>query len=169
MDFIFEWVNQEYAKRFWQMDGRPIRQLQQTYEYILLSDFAQSFVALLHDAPVCQVDVYHALQDEVSLLYDAQEGDYGVHFLMAPYTRPISSLSSCVFQTFLEFFFSYTEVNRIIGEPDADNVHANRLVRKLGFCFQKQVSMSYKTANLYICTNDSFNAAISPQQEHLME
>ena len=27
IDIIYEWVNEEYAKRFWQMDGKPIHQL----------------------------------------------------------------------------------------------------------------------------------------------
>ena len=169
VEFIFDWVNQEYAKRFWQMDGRPKQQLRETYKYILSSDFAQSFVALLHGTPVAQLDVYHALQDEVSLLYDAQKGDYGVHFLMAPNKRPISSLSSCVFQSFIEFLFTYNEVQRIIGEPDAENQHANKLVKRLGFQFQKQITMSYKTANLYFCTRDNFHAAILPEQEYSNE
>ena len=166
IELIYNWVNQEYAKRFWQMDGRPIDQLKETYQYIMLSDFAQSYLALLDNVPICQLDVYHALQDEVSLFYNAQEGDYGVHLLMAPNKKKISNLTIHVFQTFLEYFFSHSEVKRIVGEPDAANMNANKLVKTLGFQFQHKIAMSYKTANFYTCTRDNFHAAINTPETH---
>lgn len=159
--FIYEWVNQEYAKRFWQMDGRPIRELAMVYEQIMLCDFAQSFIACCNHIPVCQLDIYHALQDEVSLHYKAHEGDYGIHVLMAPNRHRVPGLSSQVLQSFLEYFFLCPEVERIIGEPDAENERANELVRKLGFQFRKRISMSYKTANLYTCTYTNFTEAVN--------
>ncbi|HEY0679430.1 MAG TPA: GNAT family N-acetyltransferase [Chitinophagaceae bacterium] len=158
---IHEWVNQEYAKRFWQLDGQPISNLIQTYEYIQSSDYAQSYITLLNDKPVGQIDLYHALHDEVGKLYEAEGGDYGLHLLMAPPKTRIPQLTICVFQTFLEYLFSFPEVNRVIGEPDADNHQANTLVRKLGFQFQKRIKMSYKTANLYFCTRESFEKAMN--------
>lgn len=156
---VFGWVNEEYAKRFWQMDNQPVQQLKQTYRLILASDFAQSFIGLLNGSPICQVDVYNALRDEVSLLYPARQGDYGLHFLMAPRRQRIPGLSACVFSTFVEFLFSYPEVQRIIGEPDAENAAANKLVKNAGFSFQQTIGMSYKTANLYYCTREDYGRA----------
>src|SRR5215213_2340836 len=56
--FVFDWVNQEYAKRFWQMDNQPIEQLKTAYQVILACDFAQPFIGLLNGDPICEVDVY---------------------------------------------------------------------------------------------------------------
>lgn len=160
LPLMYYWVNQDYAKRFWQLDGRSPDELKQMYYNIATSDFAQSFLALLDNEPICQLDVYHASRDEVGQLYLAAPGDYGIHLIMAPRQKTINHLSVCVLQTFLEYFFSCREIKRIIGEPDAENEAANKLVRKLGFQFQHQITMSYKTANLYICTRESFQAAI---------
>jgi acetyl CoA:N6-hydroxylysine acetyl transferase len=160
---IYEWVNQDYAKRFWQMDGRPLGEITMVYEQIMLCDFAQSFIACCNHKPVCQLDVYHAMQDEVSLHYKAHQGDYGIHVLMAPNRTPMPGLSAQVLQAFMEYFFLCPEVERIIGEPDAENARANALVRKLGFRFRKQINMSYKTANLYTCTYTDFTEAIHPK------
>lgn len=43
-----------------------------------------------------------------------------------------------------------------MGEPDIRNVKANALVQKAGFRFIKQIEMSYKQANLYECTRQTF-------------
>ncbi|HYE53968.1 MAG TPA: GNAT family N-acetyltransferase [Chitinophagaceae bacterium] len=154
--FIHEWVNQDYAKRFWQMDGRTINELKKVYRHISTCHFAQSFMARINYNRICQLDLYHAPDDEVSLHYNAQPGDYGIHVLMAPRQQRVPGLSVCVLQTFLEYFFSFPDIERIIGEPDAENHRANQLVQKLGFRFMKTISMSYKTANLYTCTRNDF-------------
>ncbi|MGB8193500.1 MAG: GNAT family N-acetyltransferase [Chitinophagaceae bacterium] len=164
INFIYDWVNQDYARRFWQMDGHTPTQLKELYHNIAQSDFAQSFVALLNNNPVCQLDIYHAMRDEVGTLYNARRGDYGIHLIMAPRQKTIAGLSGYVLQTFLEYFFSCEEVDRIIGEPDAENQGANKLVTKLGFQFRRKINMSYKTANLYTCTRTNLQTAIQQNQ-----
>lgn len=160
VETILEWVNHEYGGNTWQKGDGPVRQLKQTYELILNSDFAQSFVALINDTLVCQLDVYNAGKNEISLVYDAREGDYGINILMSPSYEKNSILSVCVLHTFLEYFFSLEEVKRIIGEPDMNDLPANELFAVLGFRFLKKTVLSYKWAHLYTCTKDNFSEAI---------
>jgi hypothetical protein len=160
MPFVFDWVNHTYAKHFWQKDNQPIEQLKETCQLMLACDFAQPFIALLNDDPVCQVDVYKTLQDEVSLLYSARPGDYGLRFLMAPRKEHIPNLSVCVLRTFMEFFFFYPEVKRIITEPDAEDVQANNLVKKAGFRFMHAIAMPYRAAHLYCFTKEDLGAGM---------
>jgi hypothetical protein len=159
LPIIYKWVNQEYIKGFWPMNG-PIQELGQTYSYIMESDFAQSFIALVNDVPTCQVDIYHALQDEASLYYEARPGDYVIHLLMASPNLVIPNLSLSILQACLSHFFSYPEVKRVIAEPDTENEQDNKLVAKAGFRLLQKVSMSYKVANLYTCTKENFRAAL---------
>ena len=160
IETIFDWVNVEFARLAWQKDNGPLRQMKQTYELIQYSDFAQSFVALMNDTLVCQVDVYHASMNDVSLAYPALPGDYGINVFISPSFDKASSLSVCMMQAFLEYFFSTDEVQRIIGEPAVEDLPANELLTILGFQMQKKINMSYKYANLYTCSIDNFREAI---------
>lgn len=160
IETVFEWVNQEYAHRHWQKDNGPVRQLRQTYELILHSDFAQSFTGFMNDIPVCQLDVYHAPKNEISLAYNAHPGDYGINILLSPAYEKASGYSVCMLLTFLEYFFLQEEVHRIVGEPATDDLPANELLSILGFQFHKRINLSYKRANLYTCTKDNFREAI---------
>jgi hypothetical protein len=156
LDLIYQWVHLPYAKRFWKMDvSKEI--LEETYQHILSCGHAGSFLCHLEDVPVCQIEVYHAQEDEISLCYNALPGDYGIHVLMAPRQTTIPGLSVAVFRTCLEYIFSFPEVRRVVGEPDVANERANLLVKKVGFIFQHIIRMSYKKANLYYCTRSSFN------------
>jgi hypothetical protein len=160
IETIFDWVNLEFARQMWQKDNGPMRQLKQTYELILQSDFAQSFVAVMNDSLVCQLDVYNAAKNEISLVYQDLPGDYGINILMSPAFDKASGLSVCILQTFLEYFFTMDEVHRIIGEPSIDDLPANELLMILGFQLQKKINLSYKYANLHTCTRANFREAI---------
>ncbi|WP_160712894.1 GNAT family N-acetyltransferase [Chitinophaga solisilvae] len=154
LPLIHHWVNLPYARRFWQMNMSR-EQLSDIYTRIQSGDIATSYLCLLNDHPVSQIEIYQAQYDEISRCYEAQPGDYGIHLLMAPKRSTISGLTISVFTACLEFMFSFPEIRRIIGEPDIENERANRLVQKAGFVWQQAVTMSYKRANLYYCTRET--------------
>lgn len=151
---IHRWVNQPYARRYWQMQG-PVEQLYRYYETVLNSGAGYSLMVFLEQRPVAQVDVYDVMADEIGKLYEAKPGDHGIHVLMAPNRKPVRNLSTNVMVSCLAFLFTLS-VNRVIGEPDAENEKANALVKRVGFRLMKQVKMSYKTANLYSYRREDF-------------
>ncbi|HEX5153921.1 MAG TPA: GNAT family N-acetyltransferase [Parafilimonas sp.] len=150
------WLNTVAARKFWD-ENNSIEHLSQLYSGIMQNPQAISLIASLNDEPVCLIDVYLVLQDELSLYTDAGPNDPGIHFLMAPANKKIQNLSVCCMQQCLQFLFSFKEVEIIYGEPDSNNVKANALVQKAGFTFLKQQSLSYKQANIYTCTKAVFS------------
>jgi len=149
---VFQWMNHEFAKSTWQPGHGPLRQLQQTFELILCSDFAQSLVALVNGEPVCQLDIYRAAQHDISLLYDVKVGDYNISILFSPDYKKDVTRAACVLQAFKDYFFRCEGIKRIIADPDADDFIVNDLLENMGFQLKKKTYMSYKLANLYVCT-----------------
>jgi Acetyltransferase (GNAT) domain len=154
IDVIHQWVNQPHAKAFWQMDG-PVEALYHHYEHFLSSGTGYSLMCFLDNQPVSQVDYYKVSGDEVRNHFDYRETDFGIHLLMGKYNSPVADLSRNVMITALAFLFTL-DIGRVIGEPDALNVKANKLVEDVGFHFIKPIRMSYKTANLYIYDKADF-------------
>ncbi|MEO9020988.1 MAG: GNAT family N-acetyltransferase [Ginsengibacter sp.] len=151
---IHQWVNQPYAKTFWQMDG-PVEMLYHHYEKVLSSGNGYSLMCFLDNVPVAQVEFYKVSSDEVKVHFDYTETDFGIHLLMGSYNLPLADLSRNVMITAIAFLFTL-DIGRVIGEPDALNEKANKLVEDVGFRFIKKIKMSYKTANLYIYEKADF-------------
>ena len=154
INIIHEWVNQPYAKMFWQMDG-PVETLYHYYENLLSSGTGYSLMCFLEDKPIAQVDYYQVETDEVKKHLDYSETDFGIHMIMGNYHEPIAHLTRDVMITVLAFLFTL-DINRVIGEPDVRNEKANKLVVDVGFRFIKTIQMSYKTANLYLFSKAGF-------------
>jgi hypothetical protein len=149
LDTIHEWVNQEYARAFWQMQGSK-KALCATYEGVLKNPHAHSFLVLLDSKPVAQVDLYQVLADELAEHLDtSMENDCGLHLLMLPPRQSQKYLAEEVLKAFTKFYFSFSGAGFLYAEPDIQNVTANTLAIKAGFSFLKEISLSSKSANLY--------------------
>jgi len=155
IELIHQWVHSDHALPFWQLN-MTIGELFTLYSSILQSPSSHSFIGCLDGKPVCQTDVYLVAIDEVSKYLDLQLNDCGMHFIMAPAEKRVAGLSYQMMKAFLFYFFSNDAAERMYGEPDADNIKANRLVIRTGFQFLKQIQMSYKKANLYVLTKERF-------------
>jgi GNAT acetyltransferase-like protein len=157
LDTIYDWVNQDYSRQFWQMNGSR-ELLKNTYLNILSNPHAHSFIGSLNDTAICQIDLYQVLNDELSNHVEANDSDCGLHLLMSPPDQRIKGLTLIFFKTFLAFYFSFPEAIRMFGEPDKENIKSNQLVINSGFEFMKTIGLSYKTANLYCITKTQFYA-----------
>jgi acetyl CoA:N6-hydroxylysine acetyl transferase len=155
IDMIHDWVNREYAHEFWQLN-KPKQEVYQTYHDIINNPDGHSFIGLINHEPICQVDLYRILADEVKQHIEAGPDDSGMHLLMAPIDKLQKGLTKSVLYSFLSFYFSFPMAQRIYGEPDIRNHKAIMLMRSTGFQFQKNIIMSYKTAALHCCTKESF-------------
>src|SRR5882757_7006502 len=109
LSILYQWMSREYAGPLL-LRPQPSEELEESYLSMLASDFAQPFMGLLNDVPVCQVDVYKTQQDAISLYYNARPGDYGIHLFLAPLTVQENIL--ILLRTCLEYFFSFPEVDR---------------------------------------------------------
>jgi len=158
VDLIHDWVHQEYAQAFWQFPETRDK-IMLHYGELLSSPHQHSFIGQVDLVPVCLVDIYRVLADELKdHVPDAGADDTGLHFLMAPPGQRVKNLSFTLFYSFLQFYFSFPMAERLFGEPDERNEAANRIVRRCGFQFMRPISLSYKTANLYCLTKQQFHA-----------
>ena len=156
---IYRWVTQEHPGDRWSSAGNPLRELEEAYASIIRSNFAQPFMGLINGAPVCQLDIYQTRQDSISLCYAERPGDYGLHLLLAPLC--VQDQVAVLLQTFLEYFFSFPEVTRIVTDVEIGNEWMNRLFKKAGFLSSGKIQLPYKTAHLYICTRASLLTTLS--------
>lgn len=149
LDTIFTWVNSQYAKTFWQMNG-SVQALKATYKAVLENPHAHAFMVLLNGQPVGQVDLYQVGADELKgHIESVNDNDCGLHLLMLPPKESKKNLALRVLQSFIEWYFAHPAAGDLYAEPDMENATANLLAVKAGFNFVKEIQLSSKTANLY--------------------
>jgi len=166
---IYEWVNLPYAKSFWQMDG-PKENLYDSFLEILENPYAHSFIGLMDNRLICQVDLYFACQDEVGQYYTCSDKDIGMHLLMGPAgINGIPHLSQRVMQTMIDCLFSYSFIENIIAEPDSVNVKACRLLERSGFTCMGNCKMSSKLASIYIMNKEKYHNSERPSSKSLYQ
>ncbi|MBO9633033.1 MAG: GNAT family N-acetyltransferase [Chitinophagaceae bacterium] len=145
---IYNWLPWRFT-RFMKKDAH-IRHLNETYNCIADSSSVQSFFVQVNEAAAAQVDVHHAVQDDISSYYEAQPGDYRLQLLMDPEKENNQEWILGILQTFQDFFFSFTEVERILMvlEEDCNLLCA---LEKAGFTLEAQIISPDKKAKLYRC------------------
>ena len=158
LNILHQWVNEDYAKKFWQLQG-PKEKLQSFYLSILKNPDAHSFIGLLDEELVCQVDVYRVSVSDLGKHIEFHPDDCGMHLLMAPLAAPITGLSKKVMGAFLQYYFSFEQAQHLYAEPDIHNNKACRLLEKSGFSFVRNIMLSDKAASLYLMTRKQFYAA----------
>jgi len=153
---LYKWMSQEYAGPLLS-HTQPPQELEESYACMIECDFAQPFMGLVNDVPICQMDVYKTQQDAISLYYDARPGDYGIQLVLAPLA--IQENMIVLIKTCLEYFFSFPEVGRIVADIDTSSEWTNMLFKKAGFRSLQNIQTSYKSSTLYVCTRSSCSQA----------
>jgi len=153
VSILFKWMSQEYAGPLLTR-SRPPQELEESYSSMIESDFAQPFMGLVNDAPVCQMDIYRMQQDVLSLSYPARPGDYGLQLIVAPLAVQDNML--LLLQACLEYFFSFAEVGRIIVNIEEGNEYNRQLFRRAGFRSLYDIQTAYRSSSLYGCTTNHF-------------
>jgi hypothetical protein len=141
------WVKEEYACPAWKSDI-PFDEIIQTLIQTAYSDFAQVFTGVRAGEPLCEVQVFHASQDDElgsSLL--VEEGDYVLRLMPG---KGMPSQHRAVVETCVEYFMQYTEVKRVLAVVDEENASGNAVFRKAGFSLLTILPSSYKMNNLYV-------------------
>ncbi|MBN8878056.1 MAG: acetyltransferase [Sphingobacteriales bacterium] len=157
IEMLYDWVNQPYSKRFWQLNGSKDL-LYRTCQSVLDNPNAHSFIGCCNDQPVCQVDLYNVAADELKDHTSHEPDDCGLHLLTIPPKQSSKGLSLLMLQHFIRFYFSFPQANRLFAEPDKENTVANLLAKRAGFQLLKTIQLSYKTANLYSITREQFQS-----------
>jgi hypothetical protein len=146
VSIVFKWMSQEYAGALLTR-SRPPHELEESYASMIESDFAQPFMGLVNDIPVCQMDIYKMQQDALSLSYPVRPGDFGLQLIVAPLAVQDNML--LLVRTCLEYFFSFPEVGRIIVNIEEGNEYNLQLFKKAGFRIFHDIHAAYRSSSLY--------------------
>ncbi|APR84275.1 Siderophore synthetase large component, acetyltransferase [Minicystis rosea] len=155
LETVHAWVNQDYAKSFWQMDG-PMQTLEEWYVELMANPYLHGFMGLVDGEPAFVFETYWAPRDVVGRTYEGLPGDYGFHLIVAPPTIKRPNFTFHVFQVVLEFMFRHPLVGRVVGEASAAHDKLNRLLWAVGYRKEKLIQLPDKIANLTFCTREDF-------------
>lgn len=153
---LHSWVVEERAQ-FWMMGEHSLEEVREIYEWIDEQPTHAAYLAWADDEPAALFQTYDPRAEEVGDHVDVRVGDVGVHFMLAPPTRPRTGFTSTVISFLLDTVFADPEVHRLVAEPDARNQKAVNLVVRLGFELGPVVELSTKPAQLAYLDRTSFS------------
>lgn len=156
-DLLHRWVTDPKAA-FWLMGDATRDEVAQAYQEIEAHEHHDAFLGLHRGAPAFLVERYDPAVVELAGLYEAAEGDVGMHFLTAPGDVRIPGFTLAVLTTVMEFLFADPAARRVVVEPDVRNTAVHRLNAAVGFVPVREIAKPEKTALLSFCTREQFTA-----------
>ncbi len=154
-ELLHRWVNLDYAI-FWGMQGSNLQEVQQEYARLMEPDHYDVFVGLFQEQPVFILERYDPTYDPIGTLYPSQNGDCGIHIIVAPPEVRIPDFTWYLFTTIMDFVFQDLKVDRILVEPDIRNKKMFALCQRIGFQLDKIVELPHKTAQLAFLTRERY-------------
>ena len=150
---IHGWVTQERA-RFWGMTEKTEEEVRDVYAF--LDSLESHHAHLVHHlgVPVAIFQTYQPEHDPVGELYDVQEGDLGVHVLVAEGAR-VPGFTAGLLAFALGQVLADPAVRRIIGEPDVLNDRSRARALSLGAEEGPEIDLGWKRAQLFFLPREA--------------
>lgn len=155
---LHRWVTHPKAV-FWMMQDADVEAVAAEYRRIAAHPHHDAYLGLHRGEPAFLVERYDPAHVELVGRYDAQEGDVGMHFLVAPTDTPIHGFTRAVITTIMAWLFDDPATRRVVVEPDIRNTAVHALNAAVGFTVVGPIDLPTKTALLSICTREQFLAA----------
>jgi len=151
---VHRWVDDERA-RFWGMVGQTRQQVRETYEFVDSLDTHHAYLALRDGEPAGLFQTYLPEHDPLGEHYPVQDGDLGIHLLIAPADGPPRpGHTQALVDVFLAFAFADPYVRRIVAEPDVRNAKSVARLLRSGFDAGPQLDLAEKRAQLVHLTRE---------------
>lgn len=156
IDVVHRWLTTDHA-RFWDMRTATRAEVRDTFQQVVDSEHRDAFLGSCGDRPAFLVERYDPAQDPVGKHFEVRSGDVGMHFLVAPPTRPVHGFTTAVIRAVMDLLFDDPATNRVVVEPDVRNTRVHRLNAAVGFEVDGEVELPDKTALLSFCTRDRYH------------
>ncbi|MFE6835496.1 GNAT family N-acetyltransferase [Streptomyces sp. NPDC057705] len=163
-ELLHGWVTHPKAS-FWMMQDASLPDVEREYMRIAAHEHHQAFIGLHEGRPAFLMESYDPAELELVGLYDAQPGDVGMHFLVAPSDQPLSGFTRAVITTVMAALFADPQTKRVVVEPDVRNTAVHTLNAVVGFAPEREIRKPEKEALLSFCTRAQFEAATGITQE----
>ncbi|WP_327283531.1 MULTISPECIES: GNAT family N-acetyltransferase [unclassified Streptomyces] len=157
-ELLHGWVTHPKAS-FWMMQDASLPDVEREYMKIAAAEHHEAFIGLHEGRPAFLMEKYDPAELELVGLYEAQPGDVGMHFLVAPSERPLHGFTRAVITTVMAALFADPKTERVVVEPDVENTAVHALNEAVGFVADGPVRKPEKTALLSFCTRAQFEAA----------
>lgn len=157
-DILHSWVTHPKAT-FWMMGDASVEDVVTEYRRIAAAPHHDAFLGFVDGSPAFLMERYDPAHVELVGAYDAEPGDIGMHFLVAPADTPRHGFTRSIISAVLTAIFSDDSVRRIVVEPDIRNTAVHRLNAAVGFVPLREIHLPAKTALLSACTRDAFRPA----------
>ncbi|MET3205930.1 MULTISPECIES: GNAT family N-acetyltransferase [unclassified Arthrobacter] len=157
---LHSWVTQPYAS-FWGMLSSTVEGVVEEYSKIQATGHHHAVLGINDDGlPAFLMEEYLPAASPLAAVYAVQEGDIGMHLLVAPPSGdPQPGYTAAVMDAVLERLFENARVERVVVEPDARNSKIQVLNERLGFHPSGVVNLPDKEALLSFCTRQDYLAA----------
>ncbi|MFE9254719.1 GNAT family N-acetyltransferase [Streptomyces sp. NPDC006879] len=157
-ELLHGWVTHPKAG-FWMMQSATLADVEREYAMITTHPHHGARIGLHEGRPTFLMELYDPGQIELVGLYDAQPGDVGMHFLVAPSDTPVHGFTRAVLTTVMAALFADGRTRRVVVEPDVHNRAVHALNEAVGFVPEREIEKPEKTALLSFCTREQFEAA----------
>lgn len=155
---LHEWITHPKAV-YWQMLDADLAAVTAEYRRIAAHPHHDAFLGLHRDRPAFLAERYDPRHVELAGLFDARDGDIGMHFLTAPAEVPVHGFTRGVITTVMAFLFADPATRRVVVEPDVRNTAVHALNAVVGFVAAGTIAKPEKTALLSVCTREQFHQA----------
>ncbi|WP_392753634.1 GNAT family N-acetyltransferase [Streptomyces sp. LN590] len=157
-EMVHGWVTHPKAS-FWLMGDARLQDVEREYMAIAAHPHHDAFIGLHDGEPAFLMERYDPTEVELKGLYEAEPGDIGMHFLVAPSDTPLHGFTRGVITAVMETLFADPSVRRVVVEPDVGNSAVHALNKAVGFEVLREIAKPEKTALLSVCTREQFEAA----------
>ncbi|QCW77776.1 acetyltransferase [Streptomyces sp. S6] len=157
-ELVHGWVTHAKAA-FWLMGGAQLQDVEREYRDIAAHPHHDAFIGLHDGEPAFLIERYDPTEVELKGLYEAEPGDIGMHFLVAPTDTPVHGFTRAVITAVMDFLFADPSVRRVVVEPDVTNSAVQALNKAVGFEVLREIAKPEKDALLSACTREQFEAA----------
>ncbi|MFC5729173.1 MULTISPECIES: GNAT family N-acetyltransferase [Nocardioides] len=161
---LTSWVTTERAA-FWGMTGLGEEEVARIYRYIDDQEHLAAFLVLLDGHPLGLLQTYDPAVDEIGDWYPRQDGDVGMHLLLADDPARAGRTGE-VLAAMLAFLTSLPGCRRLVLEPDARNEASlalllGRLGARRGPLVDLRTSISEKPAQFCYLDRERALAAVA--------
>ncbi|WP_419997530.1 GNAT family N-acetyltransferase [Streptomyces boninensis] len=157
-ELVHAWVTHPKAA-YWLMQDARLEDVEREYLNIAADEHHDAFLGLHDGEPAFLMERYDPAHRELAGLYEAEPGDVGMHFLVAPTDRPIHGFTRAVITAVMEQLFADPRTRRVVVEPDVRNTAVHALNEAVGFVPAREIDKPEKRALLSFCTRAQFLAA----------
>ncbi|MGY1744152.1 GNAT family N-acetyltransferase [Blastococcus sp. SYSU D00695] len=157
---VHSWVRDERA-RFWGMTDHTVEQVREIYGFVDSLDTHHAYLLHVDGTPVALLQTYEPEHDPVAEVYPVQDGDLGVHLLLAPADAPEPGFTERLVAALGAVVLRDPAVRRVVVEPDAANDRAIGRAGRTGFELGPEVDLEHKRARLAFLDREVL-AALAP-------